>query len=279
LKIEYCGDAYRALAEIAKRRHAGPLSVVVDLELITAPEQRFFSLAPTLNPELTVYVYAADGSAEQIRQAVANGASSEFTDQTPEAIRRTRLQPPFTAKASAQATEQEAPPPTALGADISSGSLEQQAVSRDITAEPATEQRMTDTGAQHDLERDHANVPADRPTEAIRESKLAPSPASDPVHSVPATHREPSAQNEVETSSAGQARVPWLRYRDMPSRKRPSDTPGTKEKDTTTTKSTQETDAAQRLLSDEELQALIGDAPDPADSDLLEDDDPSGVTK
>lgn len=223
VRVETRSDVYGGLAGIC-RRGAEPVNViVVRVDDLTAAEMEFFSIVSRLFPSTRVYVYGRERSAGKVTQACELGADSELTARVIGELTSSGRAIDRTPVATSPVISE--PPPVIER-------IETSPVPPEPLPRPATEAH--DQPAQvHEDEVDN---------DGIKDQ-------SGPV--------DEAMDEEAAEDQSGAARVPWLRYKDQPSRgalaRRP---PSPKDSEDAAISSH---GSAEPLLTEEELQALLGD--------------------
>lgn len=92
-RVEACGDVYRALARLGRRRGPGTnvsdvSAVLLDVDALASDEFEFIPLLSQVRRQLPVYVYSSLGSAEYVAQALRAGAAGEATEAVVRALLR-----------------------------------------------------------------------------------------------------------------------------------------------------------------------------------------------
>ncbi len=235
LKVKVCGDVYAGLAELCRTRPA-PRLVVVCVDDLGTAELEFFAIAARLEPEAPVYVYGAPQNEPRVVRAIESGATGRVS---PDILQPGSLTTETPAEALADpipsvpiAFERPAVEPVAEDPAITPATVTPE--EEDVL--PETEGDSTDAFG--------LNITDESDADEATEADAAGLPPESP---------------EV---ASGPARVPWLRYADRPVRtgpKRSAPGPSNKPADRVRPDSDSDSDGHQPLLSEAELQALIGD--------------------
>lgn len=243
LHVEDCGDPYRGLARLCRDDREAPRAVVVCVDGFGKPEMEFFSIISRTRPRTYVYVYGDERAASLIATAIELGAAGKATDDVIYNLAATATQP---------STES----PTA-------------APPRTVTPEePIVEASMS------------AAAPKDSLSSPSRAGDFATAVSSEPLIAVPAAPAESSpeltdkpgyGERAEEAASESSVRVPWRRYKGGPVRKGPQERKSPSDDEDTILHAKPRVSSHEPLLTDEELQALIGNdvapiAPDGQDA-------------
>ncbi len=250
----YCPDIFRALARIG--RDSSVRGVVVDVALVGSGQMEFFSLVGRVRRGLPVYVVASTSTVEpRCDEAISLGATGRFCDDAA----------------------------LSLVAACRVGS--ESAKSEEV--EVATDEARCPSPIQESVAVEHPVVQQVDVTEvAATENRSAPV-VSDEV-SVESDDAAESASGD-EASDSGPARVPWLRYTEVPGRKGPGGprreppkrgSPASDGLDSSD--AGEHRDEHEPLLTNEELAALLDDdglTDSPGERGAGEDDGGSGAVR
>jgi hypothetical protein len=195
------------------------IAAFVCVDGLGTAEMEFFSIVSRMRPELAVYVYGNERSAARIRRAIELGAKGDVNKAVIDA-----LAAPLSGPASQPETS-----------DTHSGA-------------PRTSSSVTDSAPggviQDALPRD---VPQDTPAVVRPDEDLEPTVA------------EPYGEEKSDDEAPGApVRVPWLRYGDGPVRAAPQRVPPAAGPPGPSEPAAPRSPSIEPLLTDEELQALIG---------------------
>ncbi len=259
LDADTCDDVYRGLARLCKGDDVPTRMVVVSVDELAPAEFEFFTILSRIRRNVSIYVYSRNKSDARTTRAIEHGAIGEATD---EVLRM-------------------------LGAAMRAAGVTERAPNRcvDQPSENAPREREA--------------VKTDRSSPAQDGADVAPvAPAPDPpsTHGDDATPEPPEpmapGDGRPDVDTAEPARVPWLRYADEPVRRAPpprrsapsppSEAPAPLPIGRTVpAESALEPDSFEPLLTDEELEALMGDdiaAIAPDESSALRGDDEKDST-
>jgi len=236
LHVENCGDLYRGLARLCHDDREVPRAVIVCVDGLGKAEMEFFSIVSRTCPRIYVYVYGDQRSASRIAAAIDLGATGEATDDVIRNLAATVTQPAA-----------ESPRP---------------ALPRIVRPEePAVEALVS------------AQVPKDSPSSLVGLDHSAPAVSDEPPVTAPSEPAatalaEPSTkladkpdgrQQVDDEASQDSVRVPWRRYKGGPVRKGPQQRMPPSDDAKATEHAKSRAPAHEPLLTEEELQALIGD--------------------
>ncbi len=225
LDVDSCSDVYRGLARLGRSEPNAPRAVIVCVDGLGAAEMEFFGLVPRVRRSVNVYVYAyprgGARSTSRVARAIELGATGQATEDVIRRLAETVTQP--TARA-------------------------------DLDDAPGDDQSPTQTLAESTL----APPPIrEKPvTEALEESApvvVAEAPGAGPDR--PDADEEPVDDDALD----GPVRVPWLRYNDGPDRVAPQRLEPPAADPARTGPATSRSAPRRPLITDEELQALLGD--------------------
>lgn len=240
LQVSICGDVYRGLSRLCLTGPEDLLAVIVCLDGLMAADFEFFTIVSRMYRGVPIYVYARQGSPLRVSRAIELGAAEPVTEDVIAGLVARTFRP------SPQPVLQEPVSPP--------GAREVSTLAPRSPEPPAAPERDTDI-----RDRSAAAVP-DEPMEQ-------------------SDHLAPEGLGPDDTADAQPVPVPWLRHHERPVRQGP----GRQEPEATEQSASKAAVPARRsptipLLTDEELQALIGDdiaaiAPDLRTSASAEDSD------
>ena len=247
LHVEDCGDPYRGLARLCRDDWEAPRAVVVCVDGLGKAEMEFFSIVSRTRPRTNVYVYGDERAASLIATAIELGAAGKATDDVINNLAATAAQPH---------TES----PTAAPPHI-------------VTPEePILEVSMSAVASKDSP----SPPPASDFATAVSREPLVTAPAEPvppaPTESSPKLADKPGqGERTEEVASEGSVRVPWRRYKGGPVRKGPQERKSPSDDPNTAEPAKPRVSSHEPLLTEEELQALIGNdiaavAPDAQDA-------------
>ena len=242
-QVDTCEDVYRGLARLCRGGDEAPCAAIVSVDGLGPAELEFFSIASRTSRGVGVYVYGTKRSADRIAKAIELGATGRATAEVIQSVTALAV-PPTPARlvspsASGAGSDKAAPQPTAPTKRLSFEA-------------PAT----------------------DAPSERVAAISDGPaSPPSDTPSSADSSDRE-GPDESARTGSP--ARVPWLSYHDRPKRTAPRQREPARDEPVAAEHTETRPSSHEPLLTEAELQALIGDdiaaiAPD-EDLDVAGDD-------
>ncbi len=247
-----CPDVFRALARIG--RDFSIRAVVVDIGSVASGQSEFFTLVGRVRPELPVYVVAtAAPLADKCDEAIELGASGRLTDELASSL-----------CVLCRVTQEPGMNETHEAVDSMPVKADEVPRVQDVTpVEPSVEPPVV-----HQVDVTEV-VGVENDSQPVVAEELAVE--DDDVEGLPI---------EGEESDSESARVPWLRYTEVPGRKAPGGPmrgQPKRESPTSDRLSSAETNEHEPLLTNEELAALLGDddlgvSPDETGSDTGHED-------
>ncbi|UCC30433.1 MAG: hypothetical protein JSU86_19810 [Phycisphaerales bacterium] len=236
LHVEECGDLYRGLARLCRDDWEAPRAVVVCVDGLGKAEMEFFSIISRTRPRTYVYVYGDERAASLIATAIELGAAGKATDDVILNLAATATQP-------STESPTEAPPRVVTPEEPAVGASVSAAAPKDGPSSPPRADDFATAVSSEPL----VTAPAEPVPSAPAES--SPKPADKPG----------DGQRAEEVASEGSVRVPWRRYKGGPVRKGPQERKSPPDDPDTTEHAKPRVSSHEPLLTDEELQALIGD--------------------
>lgn len=225
LDVDSCGDVYRGLARLGRSESDAPHAVIVCVDGLGAAEMEFFSLISRVRRGVNVYVYAyphgGERSSTRVARAIELGATGQATEDVIRRLAETVTQP---------------------------------TVRADLEDVPADDRSPTQTF----VETTAAPLPIAKSPDAEALEESAPVVAHEPLGAGPDqldADEEPADNDALD----GPVRVPWLRYNDGPDRAAPRRREPLAADPAITGPATSPSAPRRPLITDEELQALLGD--------------------
>ncbi len=262
LAVDPCGDVYRGLARLCrKEQETSPWAVVVCVDGLGPTEMEFFSIVSRMCHDVDVYVYGGDHSTSRVAKAIELGASGEATED----VIRKLAAPPSTpvpeslvtkphpdVSCEAPAVERSGPREASQGTPPSPGAtVRSAAISRsERDASTPSERRATNSDEQGAAVSDEPETTT--PTKPPVTTSIETSAPS-------ARKTEDGKEKADDESSDGTVRVPWLRYKDGPVRTPPERRTSSSDAPAASQRVTSKASPQEPLLTEEELQALLGD--------------------
>lgn len=239
LSIDTCHDIYRGLARASADQQSSsagsgaPLrAMVVCMDVLGAAELEFFAVVARVRPQLPIYIYGETAVGSRLSRAVEFGAVSEATDNVINRLAEF-VRSPQTIETQPEETELDSKVVDSRPPEIDTALDERlNLVTATRTAPDTTEQ---------------ADDPADSPEDSVEIDEVDSSANVD---------------KPGEDEGAKPVQVPWLNRPDRPVRGRPVDrAPSRKppEPDVVKKENAPLRGAHEPLLTNEELQALLGD--------------------
>jgi hypothetical protein len=240
LQVSTCGDVYRGLSRLCLSGPDDLRAVIVCVDGLVAADFEFFAIASRMYRGVPVYVYGRQRATSQIARAIELGAIEQVTEDIIAGL-AARLFRPTPQPAVYEPVPRPDTPPVSAPAPVS-------------TAPPEALRRDADT--------------VDRSTTIMPEEPLEGS-----------DHQASGGVEADDAAGATPVPVPWLRHDERPVRRGP----GRREPTAAEQSASEAAAPAPRsptapLLTDEELQALMGDdiaaiAPDVRTSASADDSD------
>lgn len=225
LDVDSCGDVYRGLARSGHSGADAPCAVIVCVDGLGAAEMEFFSLISRVRRGVNVYVYAyphgSQRSTSRVARAIELGAAGQATEDVIRRLAKTVTHP-------------------AVGADLKDTPGDDRSPAQTFGESMPAPPPMGETPATEALEESSPVVPDELPVAGPDQVDADKALADD-------------------DTLDGPVRVPWLRYKDGPSRVAPRrrEPPGADP--AVTEPATSRSRPRRPLITDEELQALLGD--------------------
>lgn len=243
----YSGLAWLCLRSALSSARGSERAVIVCVDEFESPEWEFFSLVPRIRRCLPIYVYSNRGLDDRVARAIRSGAAERFTEEAAKEIVSLR-------------GDRMKEDPSASHLQDNIEPLVNQLHPASTQLHPAESQVPP---AARSEEKPSAPADTNRPAVVVQPDRSAPSPSSRPLDNA---DRSDAPQEEKTDSPSPAVRVPWLRYHDRPTRTGPKGKPreqtqtaDAKEKETADLSSDRPATTEQPLLSEAELQALMGD--------------------
>ncbi len=251
-------DVYRALASICRGPDDPPPIVLVDLATVGEAEMDVFRVLSRHCPRVEVYVYPADPHAPRAARALEHATGGPLTrDVLEELLSRRPVFP--AADAPASSTGDAAVPATEPPARAVEGTTGDAAANAPVDQRREPERSFPPAAPADSSEREEPR-PALEATEGDSSPSFHAEVEAEP--SPPADDRQDrqGEREDEEEDESGPVRVPWVRYEDAPRRTPPGRVPPGAER-TSPVRRDGVGDRSAPLLTDEELEALLGPPP------------------
>jgi hypothetical protein len=220
ISIEAFTDVFRGLSRLLRTRADRIRAVLVCVDGVAASEFEFFAIANRLRPLVPVYVYGNPRAAARISRAIEFGASGPVTDELIAGLALSAAHPPV------RPTTVSEPAVVTSNEEAVAGVAPMESEGLDATAEDQPD------GIVGEPERG-----------AVRKGQ-------------PPAVMDDSADDEAMTSPV---RVPWLRDEDRPVRRGPGGSSPAVDDQREADSKIGRRSPSEPLLTEQELQALVGD--------------------
>lgn len=225
-QVDTCEDVYCGLARLCRGGDEAPYAAIVCVDGLGPTELEFFSIASRTSRGVGVYVYGAQRSTDRIAKAIELGATGRATVEVIQSVTALAV-PPIPVRLVSPSTS-------------------------DAGSDKAAPQTTAPT-EQPSLEAPATDAPSER-VAAISDGPAFP--PSDTPSSTDSSDRE----GLDEPARAGSpARVPWLSYHDRPKRTAPPQREPARDEPVAAEHTETRPSSHEPLLTEAELQALIGD--------------------
>ena len=265
--VQNCGDVYRGLARLCREKEGQEAwqAIFVCVDGLGSAEMEFFSIVSRTRRDLDVYVYGGDRSASQVARAIERGASGEATEEVvrklaamPVTESRVGSAPPEVPRGESAANS-EAPTVQHPGTGESAREPSPHPAASDVAASIAQVEPSVSASAEPGAttsDQQHADIAGIPSTATPAEP---PETTSDETSAAQADETE-AREEADDKASAATVRVPWLRYGDGPARTPPKRSESSPNRSESPRRSASKASPQHEpLLTDEELQALLGD--------------------
>ena len=220
ISVETFTDVFRGLSRLLRTRADRIRAVLVCVDGVAASEFEFFAIAKRLRPLVPVYVYGNPRTAARITRAIEFGATAPVTDELLAGLACSVAHPP------ARPTSVSEPAVVASNEEAVAGVAPMESEGMDVTVEDELDEIVGES--------EPGTVQEDQPHAEI----------------------ENPAEDEATTSSV---RVPWLRDEDRPVRRGPGGSSPAVDDQREADSKIGRMSPSEPLLTEQELQALVGD--------------------
>jgi hypothetical protein len=225
-QADTCEDVYRGLARLCRGGDEAPCAAIVCVDGLGPAELEFFSIASRTFKGVDVYVYGTKRSTDRIAKAIELGATGPATAEVIQSLAPLLV----------------SPTPARLASPSTPGARSDKATPQTTapTARPCVETPPTDATSE-------------------RVAAIPDAPAF-PLSDTPGSMDSSDHEGQDEPARAGSpARVPWLSYHDRPKRTAPRPRQPARDQPVKAEHTEARPSSHEPLLTEAELQALIGD--------------------